>query len=266
MQPKVRVLILTGSRTGLASLALPRLAEEQGIDVAMVVLSQGAVPNPWRERRRKLRKVLKIGPFGAINGMRMRRWFTDEIARRLRIPAIEAVAQSLEVHLERTPATNSPRTVELFRKASADLGLSLGNSYISPRVFTIPDQGMINVHHEILPEFRGAQSVIWQIHEGLRETGYTIHQIDRDIDTGSILLQRRMPIEWMPTLAETVSHNYARLYTASAEGLVSVVKDYAAIAAGAKPQGRGRTYTTPTLTQYLKMLRQHRRLSQKAKS
>jgi folate-dependent phosphoribosylglycinamide formyltransferase PurN len=37
---------------------------------------------------------------------------------------------------------------------------------------------MINIHHELLPEFLGAQSVLWQLHEGSTKTGFTIHRID----------------------------------------------------------------------------------------
>ena len=56
----MRIVILTGVSRGLASLALPCLAEEPAIDVAMVVYSEGRIRDRWRERRRKLRKVMRI--------------------------------------------------------------------------------------------------------------------------------------------------------------------------------------------------------------
>jgi hypothetical protein len=69
-----------------------------------------------------------------------------------------------------------------------------------------------------------------------------------------------MPIEFKPTLRETVSHNYPRLFQASVRGLVAVVKDYPEMAARAVPQGSGRKFTTPTYSQYRHMVRQHRQL------
>ena len=59
----------------------------------------------------------------------------------------------------------------------ADLGLALGNGFIGPSIFTIPCFGMVNIHSEMLPEFRGAQSFIWPIYEGVGWMGFTIHQI-----------------------------------------------------------------------------------------
>ncbi|MDA2936701.1 hypothetical protein MYX75_00340 [Acidobacteria bacterium AH-259-A15] len=127
-------------------------------------------------------------------------------------------------------------------------------------MFSIPRLGMINVHHEILPQFRGATRMIWQIYEGSMETGYAIHQIDRGIDTGNILYQEKMPIEMKPTLRQTVTHNYARVLKASCENLLKVVKHCPEFAANSKPQEVGRSFTTPTFLQFLRMVRQHRRL------
>ena len=119
---------------------------------------------------------------------------------------------------------------------------------------------MINIHTEVLPQFRGAPSILWQIYEGSLETGYAIHQVDSHFDTGKILYQEKMPIELKPTLGETVNHNANRLAEASVEKLVYVIKNYPELAAKAKPQGEGRSFTSPSFRQYLQMLRQHRRL------
>ena|ERR1700730_1743036 len=66
-----------------------------------------------------------------------------------------------ETPIHRVDGINSDGTVEIF---TAALGLSLGNGYISKRVFSIPKFGMINVHSERLPEYQNAQSVIWPIY------------------------------------------------------------------------------------------------------
>lgn len=252
----MRIAILTSSLHGIASAALPRLAAEKEIDIALVIASEGAIANRWRHYQRKVLKLLKIGPLGAMNGVRMRPWYGNAA----RFESLEAQAVKHGVRLERTPTVNCQTTKELFRSANVELGLSLGNSYIAPSVFSIPRHGMINVHHELLPEFQGAQSVIWQIHEGSRHTGYTIHQIDQHIDTGKILLRQQIAIDFKPTLEETVTHNVGRVYEASIEGIVAVLKDYERLAAESKPQPRGKSFTTPTYWEYRKMVRQHKKL------
>ena len=257
----MRVIVLTKSIHGLASFCLPYLAEEPEIEIAMIVYSEGKTSNPWRQYKRKIKKTFKIGILGAINGIRIRSWFSEDIGNRLGIGNLNTVADQYGIRLERTPTINSHRTIELLTEAAADLGLSLGNGYIGHRIFSIPKYGMINIHHEVLPQFQGAQSIIWQIYEGSLETGYTIHQIDRHTDTGNIIYQEKMPIELKTILRDTVIHNYANLYEASAKGLTNVVKNYIEFADCAKPQENGRSFTTPTFWQYLRMVRQHKKLS-----
>lgn len=176
---------------------------------------------------------------------------------------LDSLCEEYGLPFELTPEINCTRTVELFRMAKADLGLSLGNGYIASRIFTLPARGMLNVHHELLPAFRGARSVIWQIYQGSRITGYTIHQINKRIDQGDILYQRKIPIDFKDTLRETVIANCARLYKESAIALPAVVSSYMELAARATPQEDGCSYTTPTFREYRRMVRQHRELFQK---
>ncbi len=256
----MRVAILTSSRRGFAAYCIPRLAEEPNIEIAMVVRNEGRSLDPWKQRKRKIKKTLEIGALGALNGIRMRPWFNEDVDNRLGVEDLETVVDRFGIRLETTPTINCQRTIDLFAEADAELGLSLGNTYIGERVFSLPKYGMLNIHHEVLPQFQGARSVIWQIYEGSIETGYTIHQIDSHIDTGDILYQEKMPIQLKPTLRETVSDNYARLYEASVEGLAKVISDFTEFAANAKSQVGGRSFTTPTFWQYLRMARQHRKL------
>ena len=91
-----------------------------------------------------------------------------------------------------------------------------------------------------------------------------MHMIDKGIDTGKILHLERMTIEFRSTVAETISWNYARLLRHSAGTLVRVINDFESIAKFARPQGSGRKFTTPTLWQYFRIWRQHRRLCREA--
>jgi methionyl-tRNA formyltransferase len=253
----MRVLILASSLTGTAPLCLRELVRDPAISIATIVYSRGQVQNRFRHWRRKLRKVVTIGPLGAVNGVRMRSWFGTRVEDRLKVERLDVLAGRHGIPFQETPAVNCARTAELFRLADAELGVSLGNPYIGEAIFSIPRCGMINLHGEILPQFQGAQSVIWAIHEGSRRTGFTIHQIDRHIDTGSILFQETMPIEFKDNLAETVTHNCVRISEAAAAALPDVIRNYHQLAASSTPQNNGRTFTTPTFSQYLRMRKQH---------
>ena len=165
-----------------------------------------------------------------------------------------------------SPRTNADETVALFERSGAELGLSLGNGLIYPKVFRVPSHGMLNVHGEVLPAFQGAQSILWPIYEGVAETGFTIHEVDRSIDTGRVFYQERFPIEFRETLGATVKHNVERVARRVPPALARVVGDFESIRAKATVQQGGRSYTTPTLRQFLRMRRNFARLKAEAEA
>ncbi len=243
---------------GLASRCLPELCASPQLKVVGVVLAKRATSRPWRRFKKKLKKTVRIGLLGAINGLRLRRWYAAETE------PIEIVAARCHAPLFHTQGINCEQTVSVLRSLDAELGLSLGNSYIAERVFSVPRYGMINVHGEILPDYQGALSILWPIYEGRGETGFTIHRIDKQIDTGDILLQRRYPIRFYGSLEATVRQNLAAIRQDVPPAVRYVCEHYAELAERAQKQVGGRSYTTPTFRQFLRMLRNHRNLSRDA--
>jgi methionyl-tRNA formyltransferase len=256
----MKVIILTTSAYGTAGHHLPILYQCSNIEIAMVVVSEGQVSDRQKQRMRKIKKMLRIGLFGALNGIRMRTWYREGIRKYCHIENAEEFCRKHHIPFKRVPHTNSRETQEIFRETAADIGLSLGNGYISQKVFDIPKYGMINIHHEVLPQYQNAQSVIWQIYNGSSETGYTIHKIDRRIDKGAIIYQQRLPIVLRDTLADTVAYNYAMLFDASAQGLSKVLQHFEEYYTNALEQPRGTSYTTPSFRQFLKIRKQFSKL------
>jgi methionyl-tRNA formyltransferase len=252
----MKVLVLTGSVTGAAAHAVPLLFKEQNIEIGMVILNEGKAAIRTKQFLKKIKKVFKIGLFGAINGVRMRKWFAEDAEKLLPPANLETFCMYNNINFERTPAINCDRTRELFKKANADVGISLGNSFISRSVFTICRFGMINVHGEILPEYQNAQSVIWQLYNNSAETGFTIHQINQNIDRGNILYQEKFPIHFKDTLRDTVAFNCAEITRKAAAALVKVINNYTFYDNNSTPQGRGAQYTTPNSKQYKRIKKQ----------
>ena len=58
----------------------------------------------------------------------------------------------------------------------------------------IPKQMCLNVHPSVLPSYRGPTPLFWQFREGERETGVTIHVIEKGLDAGDIVAQSVMPL------------------------------------------------------------------------
>ncbi len=62
-------------------------------------------------------------------------------------------------------------------------------------VWEMPVFGTINLHASLLPNYRGAAPINWALINGETETGVTTFYINKDIDTGNILLQQKIKIE-----------------------------------------------------------------------
>src|SRR5205814_4787143 len=66
---------------------------------------------------------------------------------------------------------------------------------ILPRaVLEIPKIACLNLHASLLPRWRGAAPIQAAIAAGDRETGMTVMYMDEGLDTGDILLQRKIDI------------------------------------------------------------------------
>lgn len=257
----MKVIILTSSLQGTASHHLKYLLKEKNLTISMVVYNEGKITKKYKYFTKKLRKIARIGILGTINGFRMRKWFGKNITNYTEIGNLVEMCRINHIPLYNTPSINSSETVDLFNKSGADIGLSLGNGYIGMKVFSIPKYGMINIHHEILPEYQNGQSVIWQLYNGSSTTGYTIHKIDKGIDSGAILLKENIPINFEKTLADTISHTIAILYDKSALGLIKVLNDYPTYNSHSVQQNAGKSYTTPTILQFFIILKQFKKLT-----
>lgn len=65
---------------------------------------------------------------------------------------------------------------------------------IPPHVLDLADGRAFNLHPSLLPKYRGCSSLAWALINGENEVGYTYHYMDAEVDTGDIILQKKMPI------------------------------------------------------------------------
>ncbi len=76
-----------------------------------------------------------------------------------------------------------------------DLMIVVAYGLILPqKVLEIPRFGCWNLHASLLPRWRGAAPIQRAIEAGDAETGVDLMQMERGLDTGPVLLERRTPI------------------------------------------------------------------------
>ena len=96
----------------------------------------------------------------------------------------------------RTPETfDDEDTQAAFADLNPDAAVVVAYGLKLPKaVIEAPRLGCLNVHASVLPRWRGAAPIQRAILEGDFETGVSIMQIDEGMDTGPVLLQRKVPI------------------------------------------------------------------------
>jgi methionyl-tRNA formyltransferase len=109
---------------------------------------------------------------------------------------IKSVAQQRKLPLLQPHSLKQPGLHAQLAAIDADVMVVAAYGLILPfSVLGIPKFGCLNIHASLLPRWRGAAPIQRAILAGDRETGITIMQMDRGLDTGAILLQRGTAIE-----------------------------------------------------------------------
>src|SRR5881409_3137541 len=87
------------------------------------------------------------------------------------------------------------QAIEEIRALAPDVIVVIAYGQILPRdVLEIPKVACLNLHASLLPRWRGAAPIQAAIAAGDRETGITVMYMDEGLDTGDILLQRKIDI------------------------------------------------------------------------
>ena len=110
---------------------------------------------------------------------------------------------------------------EILKELSPDLVIVVAYGKILPKDFLdFPKYGCINVHGSILPKYRGAAPIQWSILNGDEEAGVTSMQMDAGLDTGDMLLVKKIKIGEN----ETAQELFDRLSFLGAEVLDETIK------------------------------------------
>lgn len=115
--------------------------------------------------------------------------------RKLTPPPVKVAADELGIPVLQTSTLRDPAAREQIVATKPDLivvaafGMILGKW-----ILDLPSRGCVNLHASILPAYRGANPISSAIYQGDTETGVTLMQMDRGLDTGDILDIVRTPI------------------------------------------------------------------------
>jgi len=100
---------------------------------------------------------------------------------------------------------NSPESINLIKKCAPDLIISISaNEIFKKDLIKIPSKGCINLHSALLPKYRGLMPTFWALKNGEKEAGISVFFIDEGIDSGPILIQKKVILDEKTTLESLI--------------------------------------------------------------
>jgi len=115
--------------------------------------------------------------------------------RKIMMPPVKELALKASIPVLQPESIRGDEFLAELRQYHPDIiGLTAYGNILPENIINLPPLGTINVHGSLLPKYRGAAPIQWALINGETETGITIMQMDKGVDTGDILLQEKLPI------------------------------------------------------------------------
>lgn len=93
---------------------------------------------------------------------------------------------------------NSEGSLAAITGLEPDLLISIqGNQIFKAPLLAIPRLGTLNLHTALLPKYRGLMPTFWVLKNGENVTGASVFFVDEGIDSGPIVVQRKIDIDNM---------------------------------------------------------------------
>jgi methionyl-tRNA formyltransferase len=122
--------------------------------------------------------------------------------RKEAFPEVKQVALERGLKLLQPGNLKDRNFITQLENLNADFFCVVAFRILPEDVFEIPPRGCVNLHASLLPRYRGAAPINWALINGEEETGLTAFFIRRKVDTGDIIMQRRIKIDPEETFGE----------------------------------------------------------------
>jgi len=139
--------------------------------------------------------------------------------RKLSFSPVKEYALRHNLHLLQPVRLKEETFISELERLNADIFVVVAFRMLPAQVWSIPRLGTFNAHASLLPQYRGAAPINHAIINGESRSGVTTFLLDKEIDTGKILLRQETPIG--PD--ETAGELHDRLMTIAAQLAVNTI-------------------------------------------
>tara|TARA_B100000902_G_scaffold149782_1_gene146380 strand:+ start:402 stop:950 length:549 start_codon:yes stop_codon:yes gene_type:complete len=119
--------------------------------------------------------------------------------------------------------TDEEQIIQLMQAWRVDLIVLAGYmKVISPEFVKAFPNRIINLHPSLLPKYKGLHAIEQALESGDKETGCTVHYVNDELDSGEVILQKKVPIEPDDTLETLIPRIQRQEYAILPEAIKQV--------------------------------------------
>lgn len=119
---------------------------------------------------------------------------------------VQTLAESRNIPVFTPLNFKDDATIAEFQSHAVDVAIIAAYGLILPQpILDAPQFGCVNIHASLLPRWRGASPIQHAIWYGDPETGISIMQMERGLDTGPVIVEESLPIT--PTTTASSLHD-----------------------------------------------------------
>jgi hypothetical protein len=261
---KLKVIVLTH---GGANRLLELLFALETVEIVGVFVETAT--EPQRSLKQKIKRSIRYDGYWATAKKFSAKFFGGETNGAGELKAVQEsqnelknLTNHLKIPLYEVGNYHTESAMNLLRETNADLGILYGTNIIKEAVFSIPKLGSINIHQGLAPVYRGGPTVFWELFNGEREIGITVHFVAAKVDTGDIILQKTVPLEYDFSRYDLDYESFLEDFRATLkEPSAGLIRDAVSLIGDGKEQrikqdtSIGKRYRLPTKTEKDALLR-----------
>lgn len=112
----------------------------------------------------------------------------------LQISAVKKFALEKNIPVLQPAKLKDEAFIEALKNYHTDLQVVIAFRMLPEVIWNMPKLGTVNLHASLLPDYRGAAPINWAVINGETETGVSTFFLKHDIDTGDIILSKKVAI------------------------------------------------------------------------
>ena len=174
--------------------------------------------------------------------------------------SIQGSARKYNIPVIHTKNVNSKEFISKLKEYSPDVVINQSELLLKEDLLKVPKIGFINRHASLLPHFRGRLASFWSHASEPPEYGVTIHFVEKEIDSGPIILQKKFDIDPRTSYAKVLDILFKEAVNIMLEALDKIKDpDFTPLPNNYKGT---RTYLFPSLEdarKYRKILKKRRK-------